>query len=126
MTRVRDEANRLAKYRSVYAGSLAELGQGRQLGLLPRDHPGIVLTRDLIEKVLLARAELNAFSRILVEKNVITQAEVEVIMADEYAYLADAHEKITGYKATADGLTMTPESARRALQHQLDKARQDA
>lgn len=121
-----DEANRLAKYRSVYAGALAELGSGRPIGLLPKDWPGIMLVRDLIEKVLLTRAEINGLSKIVVEAKLVTQERFDQIMAEEYAWLADAHEKLTGYKAHEAGLTITPESARAAIQYQLKENRGDA
>lgn len=124
MSSTRDEANRLAKYRSVYAGALAELGKGQPLGLLPRDYPGLPLVRDLVEKILLARAELNGLCKLLVDKGVFTQAELEATLRDEYAWLADAHEASTGWKATQDGLTMTPESAKRAVQREIERRRE--
>jgi len=65
--------------------------------------------RDLRESLLFQRAELSAVASLLILKGVITQEEWETVLEIE----ADAlermlQEKFPGYRATAQGIEITP------------------
>lgn len=94
-------ANILAKWRSVFTGW--------HLGTRSTDDGQTKAMRDLYEKVLLMRAELNGVTRILVDKGVVTQVELTEIFGEEYAFYA---EQLAGFfdgmEATEQGIAMDP------------------
>lgn len=51
------------------------------------------------------RAEINGFTKILLENNLITAEELREVFTDEYNSLADAlSERFKGMRATDDGI----------------------
>lgn len=83
-------ASHLNHIGQIYAGALAELGQGRRLPMIPQDHPGLPIVRDLLQLVLFQRAEINGLTKLLLEKGVATSDEVNQVFQDEYEWLAGA------------------------------------
>lgn len=101
---VRKAANKLHHLSMLYAGALAELGQAKKLGLLPSDAPGIKGARDIVDIVLLVRAELNAVTNLLLKRGVIKLPDLEAAFAHEYEWFAQQKANLFGCKVTEGGL----------------------
>lgn len=90
----REALEKLCKWRSIFAGW--------QLGTRVDTDPECQAVRDHREVTMCLRAEVNMLTRILLEKGVVTQAEVQRIVAEEAEYLSASYErKFPGMKATA-------------------------
>lgn len=90
-------ANRLAKWRSVFAGW--------QLGTRLDTDPECRAVRDNAERTLLLRAEVSAITRILIEKGVVGAEEVFRVFEDEYNALSqDLETRFPGAQATDQGM----------------------
>lgn len=99
-----DWINRLAKWRSVFAGW--------QLGTRPDTDAECRAVRDHREVTMLLRAEVNALTILLVEKGVFTREEHATQLQEEAQYLCAAYEKqFPGFKATDDGMDIDLQKA---------------
>jgi hypothetical protein len=101
--------NRLAKWRSVFAGW--------QLGTRADDDAECRAVRDHREVTMMLRAEVNALTAIILRANVCTQEELQEQMLEEAEFLSKAYErKFPGFKATDYGMDMNIEIARDTMQ----------
>jgi len=101
---LRDSLNRLAKWRSVFAGW--------QLGTRPKGDPESDAVRDHREVTLLLRAEVNALTKLLTDKGTFTIEEFKTQLTEEADYLSAAMEKkFPGMKATDTGIQMDTQIA---------------
>jgi len=98
IARVADASlNRLAKWRSVFAGW--------QLGTRPRGDGESEAVRDHREVTMLLRAEVNALTRILLDAQVVNQETLTRVVGEEAEYLSQAYErKFPGAKAVDMGM----------------------
>jgi hypothetical protein len=99
IARVADASlNRLAKWRSVFAGW--------QLGTRPRGDGECEAVRDHREATLLLRAEVNALTAILLNAKIVDQDTLMRVVGEEAEYLSAALEKkFPGAEATDAGMT---------------------
>lgn len=89
--------NRLGKWRSLFAGW--------QLGTRPKGDPECDAVRDHRELTILLRAEVNALTRLLIEKGIFTGEEFTLTLGAEADKLsADYAERFPGVTASDDGL----------------------
>jgi hypothetical protein len=89
--------NRLAKWRSVFAGW--------QLGTRPDTDPECQAVRDKFNTMISLRVEVNALTALLVRKGVITEAEFMTQMIDECEFMHEVYERrFPGFRATDDGM----------------------
>jgi len=89
--------NRLAKWRSVFAGW--------QLGTRARGDGESEAVRDHREVTMLLRAEVSALTRILLEAKLVDQATLTRIVGEEAEYLGRAYErKFPGARAVDEGM----------------------
>lgn len=97
--RLAASANRLAKWRSWFAGW--------QLGTQSEDHGPAKAVRDHREVTMMLRAEVSGLTKILLDKGVVSEVELAETFADEYEMLsADYSRRFDGVEATGQGLTM--------------------
>lgn len=90
--------NRITKWRNVFAGW--------QLGTRAKSDPECQAVKDHREVTILTRLEISAFTKLLVEKGVITVAEFQQAMIEEADLLEQDYErKFPGMKAVDDGIT---------------------
>jgi hypothetical protein len=102
--KMRDAANRLHHLSMRYSGSLMELQTGKPVGLIPQGHPGLKEVRDLIDLILIARAEINALSAILIKNKVTTPDELTRQITVEYDYICKVKAEQLGVGVSDDGL----------------------
>lgn len=100
-----DWLNRLAKWRTLYAGW--------QLGTRTDTDPEALALKDHRESTLIQRVELSALAGLLIEKGIMTREEYGARLNHEAMVLEGALQKrFPGIKATDQGLTMSlPEAA---------------
>jgi hypothetical protein len=99
MPNVMAALNRLAKWRSVFAGW--------QLGTRPKGDPEGDAVRDHREATIMLRAEVSAITALLVQKGLITAQEWENALAAEAEMLsADYEKRFPGMKASDSGIVM--------------------
>lgn len=102
------QANRLAKWRAVYTGRIA--------GTRTADDPVAIGYRDLFEKVLLMRAELNAVTSLLLDAGLINPEYADRAFGREYEQLADALADVfPGMTATDEGINLHLPDAAEAM-----------
>jgi hypothetical protein len=101
---VREAANRLHHLSMRYVGAFAEIAKGEPVGLLPQGAPGLKEMRDLIDLVLLTRAEISGLSKILIEAKITTVERLTEVMAEEYEYLAIVKANQLGVEIFDGGL----------------------
>jgi hypothetical protein len=96
---------RLTKWRSVFAGW--------QLGTRTSSDPECQAVRDHREVTILLRAEVNAITKLLLDKGVFTTQEFQRELEQEAEDLSSRYEgKFPGIKATDYGIQYTnPEAA---------------
>jgi hypothetical protein len=95
--------NRLGKWRSIYAGW--------QLGTKPDTDGPTKALRDNAEAKLILRVEVNAISRLLIEKGVITADEFMATITNECDEMQKMLEnKFKGMKAKDGGMEMTKDA----------------
>lgn len=100
--------NKLAKWRLVFAGW--------QLGTRPREDGESRAVKDHREVTMLIRAEVNAFTSILLKKGICTAEEWTAQLCEEYAYLDSLYEKkFPGFKTRDDGLDIDGPVAQRTM-----------
>lgn len=91
--------NRLAKWRTVFAGW--------QLGTRATGDPECDAVRDQRELLLLLRAEVNALTTLCVQRGLFTVVEFDAQQGIEADHLCRALEaRFPGFKATDVGLEM--------------------
>jgi hypothetical protein len=105
MSAYTDATNRLAKWRSVLAGW--------QLGTRIKEDPEAEAVRDHREVTLLLRTEVNALTKLLIDKGVFTTEEFEnTIIAEAEWMHAMLEQRFPGMKAESWGIGMKlPEAA---------------
>lgn len=100
--------NRLAKWRTVFAGW--------QLGTRSESDPECRAVRDHREATMFARAELNALFALLIAKGIFTAEELSAQVSNEADLLSKAYEeRFPGFSATDDGLKMDIERAAQTM-----------
>lgn len=83
----------LARELRAAAGQLRQYGRlaaSRMFGTLSSEDGRYKAVVDLSERSLFTRAEMNAVARILIDKGVVTQAELTAVMVEEYRHLVAA------------------------------------
>jgi DNA-binding transcriptional ArsR family regulator len=103
----REAAERLHHLSMRYVGAFLELARGEEVALIPQGFPGVKEMRDLIDLILLTRAEINAHTALLLEAGVVTQEQVLREIREQYDWLTKEKEKFLGCEATAEGLKFT-------------------
>jgi hypothetical protein len=89
--------NRLAKWRSVFAG--------RWLGTRSITDPEAIAVRDFAEKYLVLRVEVTALSVLLIERGLITTEQFQNQIIKECDYLQrELERRFPGFKATDEGM----------------------
>lgn len=76
----------------VYVGAVAELGRGCPLSFIPDNAPGLRPVRDLVQMVLILRAENNALLKVLYDKGLLDEKDMATFtqqVNDEADWLAD-------------------------------------
>lgn len=95
--RVFAATNRLAKWRSVFAGW--------QLGTRSDDDPECKAVKDHREVTIMLRAEVNAITNLLIAKGVCTLEEFNEQIVQEADHLNEAYaKKFPGMEATEHGI----------------------
>lgn len=90
--------NRLAKWRSVFAGW--------QLGTRDTSDPESQAVRDHREVTILLRAELNALTKVLMDAGIITPRSFTEALILEAEHLDEAYaRKFPGMTSTDDGIS---------------------
>ena len=90
---------RLGKWRMVLTG--------RWLGTRATDDPQAKAARDLFDQMNCLRADVNALSRLLIDKKVITAEEFTAQIQDEAKWLCEQYEKtFPGFRATDEGMVI--------------------
>lgn len=107
---LRDAAGRLHHIGMRYVGAIAEVARGRTFGFLPAGDPGVHECRDLIDLMLLTRAEINGLSKLLVDAKVITPSQLEHEFTEQYNWFAEVKAKQFGVEVFDGGLRFTKES----------------
>lgn len=103
-------ANRLTKWRSVFAGW--------QLGTRPKGDPECDAVRDHREVTMLLRAEVNALTKLLLEAQVCTVDELQRAMIEECNLLSKDYEgKFPGMKATDEGIDYDVQVAAKTMKN---------
>jgi hypothetical protein len=98
-TRMWRSLNRLAKWRTLFAGW--------QLGTRPASDPVAQAVKDHREATLLLRVEVTALTGLLLAKGLVTEVEWLTAVADEADSLnTDLEQRFPGVKAHDDGLTL--------------------
>lgn len=97
--------DKLAKWRKFFASW--------QLGTRPAGDGEYKAVADAREMLILMRAELNAFTELMMRKGVITGTEFQAALEREAKTLdKDYAERFPGFSTAADGLVMKlPEAA---------------
>lgn len=80
-------ANKLHHVSMAYVGAMKELATGQPIFGLPADHPGLHMMRDMIDLILLTRAEINAITNILVGNRLMTLGQFTMQVTEEYDYI---------------------------------------
>lgn len=94
-----DALNRLAKWRSVFAGW--------QLGTRPKGDPECDAVSDHREQSLIMRAEMSALVVLLVDSGVFTRQMFEDYLEGEATLLSyDLSVRFPGISATDDGIVL--------------------
>jgi hypothetical protein len=103
-----EAANRLHHLSMRYSGALIELLAGAPVGIVPSGRPGLRESRDLIDLILLTRAEINGLTRILVDAGVVSESRAREVMETEYDWLAKVKAEFLGVQVTDFGLSIRP------------------
>jgi hypothetical protein len=81
-----------------------ELATNQEIVALAQNHPGSKVCRDLIDLILLCRAEINGITRLLVDSGYLDHRKFVRQMKEEYDYLTDVKAKQFGFTVTDVGL----------------------
>lgn len=90
-----------------YVGAFYEACTGKPVGLIPQNHPGNKETRDLINLILICRAEINALAKLCYDKGVFTNEEHINQLTDDLQYLTKEKAQFLGVEVTDYGLVFT-------------------
>jgi hypothetical protein len=102
--------NRLAKWRSVFAGW--------QLGTRPLTDPECQAVRDHREVTILLRCEVNALAGLLLRKGLLKEGEWAEQLIEEADHLEAAYEaKFPGFKASDTGMECDLAQVRETTRH---------
>jgi hypothetical protein len=94
--------NRLAKWRSIFAGW--------QLGTRSMDDGECLAVRDHREVTIMLRAEVNALTAMLIQKGVFSADEFQAILSVEADDLSEHYSrKFAGARANDDGIEINPQ-----------------
>jgi hypothetical protein len=94
-----EAVNRLTKWRSVFAG--------RWLGTRASTDPETIAVRDVVEKLLILRAEVNALIHLATARGDFTVVQLQDRIAIECAHLEAGLEKeFPGFKSNDTGMTI--------------------
>ena len=105
-----DAFNRLTKWRSVFAGW--------QLGTRPKGDPECDAVRDHREVTICFRAEVSALTKLLLDAQVCTQEELQLVMIEEANLLSkDYEKKFPGMKANDIGIDYDVAIAYETMKH---------
>lgn len=97
--------NRLAKWRSVFAGW--------QLGTRQKGDPECDAIRDHREVSLITRCEVNALTGLLIEKGLLTHEEFGIAIGKEADLMnGDLERRFPGMRATDDGIAFDARAAK--------------
>jgi hypothetical protein len=94
----------------VYVGSFIECITGKKIVGLPQSHPGLHEMRDLINLLLITRAEINAITKVLLDKKIVTDEEFTKIMTDEYIWFGNEKARSLKVKIEDYGLSIQVDS----------------
>ncbi len=96
---LRQSLNRLAKWRTVFAGW--------QLGTRAKGDPECDAVRDHREVTILMRAEMNTLVELLMEKKVFTHEEFQLSLGENADHMSAQYERqFPGFKAQDYGMEM--------------------
>lgn len=98
-------AERLHHLSMRYVGAFAELAQGKEIAFLPDGTPGVSQMRDLIDLVLLCRAEVNGLTNLMHKAGIITEKDIAVEMTEQYEYYTKVKARQLGIGVTDVGIT---------------------
>ncbi len=102
--------NRLTKWRSTFAGW--------QLGTRSIEDPESQAVRDHREVTILMRAEINVFTKLLLDKQIFTREEFQKQLIDEAEHLSKQYEqKFPGFKSTDLGMEIDPVVAKETVKN---------
>ncbi|NIT58408.1 MAG: hypothetical protein GWN00_19930 [Aliifodinibius sp.] len=100
--------NKLAKWRNVFAGW--------QLGTRDDKDPECAAVKDHREATLFHRAELSAVQKILIDKGVCTEEEIQKQLLEEVKFLdAQLEAQFPGFKSTPFGIEINLEKAQETM-----------
>lgn len=101
---VRQSADKLHHLSMRYSGALMELGQGKAVGLIAQGTHGLREARDLIDLILLTRAETNGLTKLLIDAKVLKLDDVRRQFAEEYEWLANHKAAFLGVEVNEHGI----------------------
>lgn len=99
-------AKRLTHLSMRYAGALVDLVCPNPPRLILQGHPGLRETRDFINLILITRAEINALTKVLIEKGITTPDRLAEVMADEYEWLTKEKARFLNVGVSDEGLVL--------------------
>lgn len=100
-------ANRLHHLSMRYVGALLEACTGsKSVGFLPANHPGLRQCRDLIDQVLMCRAEVNGLMQMMHDAGLFPEEKYLEVMAEQYEWFAQTKAKFLGVEVTDVGITI--------------------
>lgn len=100
--------NKLCKWRMVFAGW--------QLGTRAKGDSESDALRDHREATMMLRVEVSALTRLMLEKKVITQAELSAAVLAEAEHLDDMYAKrFPGFTSADFGMSMEPVQAKETM-----------
>lgn len=106
-------AKKLCHLSMRYVGAMLEAVTGKPVGMLPHKHPGLHETRDLINLIMLCRAELNAIGKVLIEQNVVSHERLTQLFTEEYKWFAGQKAEMLGVEVTDVGLNIDLDKIRK-------------
>lgn len=104
---LRNAAQRLHHLSMRYVGAFAELAKGERQAFIPMGYPGLSEMRDIIDLVLICRAELNAMTAVLAKLHNSFLKHYTAQVAEEYENLVQVKAKQLGCEVTDLGLSFT-------------------
>lgn len=97
-------ANNLHHLTMIYLGGFAELARGKEIMFVAANEPGVKKTRDLLDLVLILRAEINGITRLLVQTGLVTEDQISREYAEQYEWLAKQKAGQFGVEVSDVGL----------------------
>lgn len=104
-TKLQAALNKLCKWRMVFAGW--------QLGTRTTGDPECDAVRDHREVTMLMRAEINALTKLCLDKGVFTVPQFQAQLLDDVEHLDKSYEeKFPGFKSSDTGMVMDIEKCK--------------